>query len=109
MTINPIPPMELPLQDLLSSMWPAWLTDCASLFRVLLSVDKGDTTGIRDAKRLETLEKEWLSVMYDKIQGLKEEMNGLEVGMEGEFVLMRWEDAVVRAREGITDLRATPD
>lgn len=94
-------PLSIPLKSLLPTMWPAWFTDCLIYFRLLLTLDTSNRTGIKDRSILKKSAEEWIEPMERGINGLKREAWDEQVGFEAEFVLDRWEDALERVNQAI--------
>ena len=95
------PTLSLSTQELVSSMWPPWYTDCANYLRILLTLDEGNRTGIRDQAAVGRVMVDWLDPLERKVGGMKQEIGEKGMGVEVGFVLDRWEDAVLRAREAV--------
>ena len=80
-------------------MWPAWFTDCLLYFRLLLTIDTSNRTGIKDI--ILASGDGWLKPQAKKLEELKSEARCKRVGDEAGFILDRWEDALDRAKQAI--------
>lgn len=94
-------PLSLPLEALLQTMWPAWFTECLGYCRLLVTVDSTNRTGIRDRGFVDKLTDDWLTPLRNRLDILKLDMQCGHAGVEAEFVLERWDDALSRAAEAV--------
>lgn len=104
MTKPPIAQMKL--AEILGTMYPAWLTECASLLWFILDVDMNNASGIRDPEVLATIKQDFLESQATKVRELKGEAAGLEEpAFEVKFILELWDDSLCRADQAIGDHR----
>ena len=112
-------------------MWPAWFTEAAYLLRVILSVDTQNHTGFHEPDTLSEIWRDWLVPQTTRLLALRSTDQppgessqdiasqlaalgvasaGLDVSgpnpvsVEGDFVLDRWSDALIRLSETIKDV-----
>jgi hypothetical protein len=87
------------MDEIVGTMYPSWMTECANLLWFLLDLDSENKSGIKDQKALGAIQGEWLEPMRKRVEELKIEMGGKEV--EVKFIVERWHDAVLRASEAV--------
>jgi hypothetical protein len=87
-------------------MYPVWFTECALVLRVLISVDKDNLSGVKNEGQRNRVRIEWLDPLIQKVGLMHQELatGNVKIGMEAEFVLQRWDDALIRALECIRDI-----
>ena len=92
------PVLNLSLEELVSTMYPSWFTECSNLLWFLYDLDKDNRTGIRGEITLAKIKGEWLGPIEQRLEVLKAEAEGLGQGaVQVRFVIERWSDAVQRA------------
>lgn len=94
-----LPPNELdmPTAQILTTMWPAWLTECATMVWFLLERDTDNKTGIATPAYLAKL-RGFLALVADKARRWKEDVSE----PDAQLVLDRLEDSVARARAAVS-------
>ena len=99
-----LPPgaIDKPAAQILTTMWPAWLTECATMVWFLIERDTNNKTGIASPAYLAKL-RGYLTVVADKTKKWKAEVEAEPTAAsEARLVLDRLEDAVARARAAIS-------
>ena len=92
------PVLNLSLEELVSTMYPSWFTECSNLLWFLYDLDKDNRTGIRDEVTLAKIRGEWLGPIEQRLKVLRTEAEGLgQDAVQVRFVIERWSDAVQRA------------
>jgi len=99
------PPLSLPVDLLLPTMWPVWFTECLTFFRLLITIDSSNLTRVRGKSFLNKLSQEWLVPQSEQLGRLRSEAREKAVEFEAGFVLERWEDALGRAEEAAIPYR----
>lgn len=99
------PPLSLPVDLLLPTMWPVWFTECLTFFRLLITIDSSNLTRVRGKSFLNKLSQEWLVPQSEQLGRLWSEAREKAVEFEAGFVLERWEDALGRAEEAAIPYR----
>lgn len=90
----PVGPLDWPLNDVMASMWPVWLTECSNLVWFLLQRDTANATGFADRERLDTLRSDFLEPVQKSADKWHTEAGD---NPSFELVLDRLQDAVARA------------
>jgi hypothetical protein len=90
-------PLQLGVDEIIGTMWPAWLTECANVLRLWLEVDRTNASGIRDSARLAAIDREWVEPQTSRLASLQKDAQDVEA----QFVLARWLDALERLIEEI--------
>ncbi|KAL1408224.1 hypothetical protein Q8F55_005030 [Vanrija albida] len=90
----PAGPLDWPLNDVMASMWPVWLTECSNLVWFLLQRDAANATGFADRERRDTLRSSFLGPVQRTANKWQ-----IEAGDNASFALVldRLQDAVARA------------
>ncbi|TXT13339.1 hypothetical protein VHUM_00706 [Vanrija humicola] len=90
----PAGPFDWPLNDVMASMWPVWLTECSNLVWFLLQRDTTNATGFADRERLDTLRSSFLEPVQQTANKWQS-----EAGDSPSFALVldRLQDAAARA------------
>lgn len=92
-------PLSVALEELVGTMYPSWMTECANTLWFLLDLDSENKTGIRDQDTLRATRDEWLEPTRKRVEALKKEAASREV--EIAFIVERWHDALARATEAV--------
>jgi hypothetical protein len=95
-----LPPgaLDKPAAQILTTMWPVWLTECANMIWFLISRDVGNKSGIAAPTYLAKL-RGYLTLVADKAKKWKAEVTDADAVL----VLDRLEDAVTRARSAVSN------
>ena len=108
-TIPTDPPvLEMPLQELKGTMYPAWFTECANLLWFIIDLDHDGSAGIQQKDTLGRIDEKWLQQVgsyYEKIKAEAEaEAASSQEDGEGTFILQMWGDALARAQKSVSDV-----
>lgn len=96
------PVLNLSLEELVSTMYPSWFTECSNLLWFLYDLDVDNRTGIRDEVTLAKIKGEWLGPIEQRLEVLETEAEALgQDAVQVRFVIERWSDAVQRASVAI--------
>ncbi|WOO77594.1 uncharacterized protein LOC62_01G001167 [Vanrija pseudolonga] len=90
----PVGPLDWPLNDVMASMWPVWLTECSNLVWFLLQRDTVNATGFADRERLDALRSDFLGPVQKAANKWQTDAGD---NPSFELVLDRLQDAVARA------------
>lgn len=91
------PPLQLPFDQIIVSMWPVWFTECSNLLRMLLIRDTENQTGCKDKEWLKEVEDGWVVPQLKRMEAL----HGDQADSSVIFTLDRWGDALHRLVETI--------
>jgi hypothetical protein len=94
--------LDLSLEELVSTMYPSWFTECCNLLWFLYDLDQSNQTGIRDEATLSQIRGGWFGPMKERLGRLSVEAEGLgQDAVQVKFVIERWGDALDRASAAI--------
>jgi hypothetical protein len=95
------PVLGLSLEEVVSTMYPSWFTECANLLWIIHDIDVKNKSGIRNQETLARIKGEWLDPLRRRAgewsQQAESEAGEARVG----FVIQRLMDALERASQAI--------
>jgi len=89
------------LEEVVSTMYPSWFTECANLLWFLYDLDMENKTGIRDAANLSKIKADWLDPIAKRVGGWSKDAESGEGEARVRFVIQRLVDALKRANQTI--------
>jgi hypothetical protein len=95
------PVLEMSLEEVVSTMYPSWFTECANLLWFLYDLDKENKTEIRDPATLSKIRAEWLGPITQRVGEWSRDAKSGEGEARVEFVIQRLVDALERANQTI--------
>jgi len=95
------PVLDLSLEELVSTMYPSWFTECANLLWFMYDLDKENQTGLRDQAVLARIRGEWLDPLVSRVGEWTEEVDSEGGDARVMFVVQRLKDALERASQVI--------
>jgi hypothetical protein len=89
------------LEEVVSTMYPSWFTECANLIWFLYDLDTENKTGIRDTETLSKIKAEWLDPIAKRVGEWSRDAESGEGEARVGFVIQRLVDALQRAEQTI--------
>lgn len=85
----------MPLDEVVSTMYPAWFTECANLYRVMYSVDREGVDIVRGGTSTIKIKTEWLDPQLDRVAEWEKQSQEMVNPQSGtNFVLVRYKMAL---------------
>jgi len=91
------------LEEVVSTMYPSWFTECANLLWFVYDLDVENKTGIRDPATLSKVKADWLDPIVKRGEEWSKEAESGEGEARVGFVIQRLVDALERARQTVGD------
>jgi hypothetical protein len=95
------PVLEMSLEEVVSTMYPSWFTECANLLWFLYDLDTENKTGIRDPATLSKIKADWLDPIVKRVGEWSRDADSGEGEARVGFVIQRLVDALERANKTI--------
>jgi hypothetical protein len=95
------PVLEMSLEEVVSTMYPSWFTECANLLWFLYDLDTENHTGIKDPAVLSKIRTEWLDPIAKRVGEWSRDAESGEGEARIGFVIQRLRDALERADQTI--------
>jgi len=95
------PVLEMSLDEVVSTMYPSWFTECANLLWFLYDLDTENKTGIRDPAVISKIKAEWLDVIAKRVGEWSKDAENQKGEARVGFVIQRLKDALERAQQTI--------
>ena len=93
--------LEMSLEEVVSTMYPSWFTECANLLWFLYDLDTENKTGFRDPATLSKIKAEWLDPIVKRVGEWSRDAESGEGDARVGFVIQRLVDALERANQTI--------
>jgi hypothetical protein len=89
------------LEEIVSTMYPSWFTECANLLWFLYDQDTENKIGIRDPATLSKIKADWLDPIAQRVGEWSRDAESGEGEARVGFVIQRLVDALERANQTI--------
>jgi hypothetical protein len=89
------------LEEVVSTMYPSWFTECANLLWFLYDLDTENKTGIRNRATLSKIKADWLDPIVKRVGEWSRNAESGQGEARVGFVIQRLMDALERANQTI--------
>ena len=96
------PVLEMSLEEVVSTMYPSWFTECANLLWFLYDLDIENKTGIRDSTVITKIKVEWLDLIAKRVGEWSRDAENQKGEARVGFVIQRLKDALERAQQTVS-------